>query len=256
MFIACSGMGNVDAADAAIEDGPFFCPECNGPVILKQGPVRDAHFAHLAGSTCTYGAGESEAHRSAKRGIKTALEKHPLVSDLHLEYSLGDVRPDIYFQYANRYSIAVEVQLSTLSSQELARRTRSYFAQQIYVLWTPPYSNDMVEGKRYAPSFWEKYLHALYFGRVYYWLSGETVLPVHFAPYELGYRQKFYDEKLERWRAPTSPRFRVLRFLPPVRITQLQGITRSAWQSPPFSLPAARLWGLSRVDRQRHNLFQ
>jgi competence protein CoiA len=250
MFIACSRMGDVDAADVAIENGPFFCPGCKKPVILKQGPVRDAHFAHLAGSTCTYGAGESETHRSAKRGIKTALGKHPLVSDLHLEYPLGDVRPDIYFRFANRYSIAVEVQLSTLSSQELARRTRSYFAQQIFVLWTPPYSNDMVEGKRYAPSFWEKYLHALYFGRVYYWLSGETMLPVHFAPYELGYKQKYYDEKLGRWRTPTSPRFRVLYFLPAVRITQLQAIIRQAWESSHFLLPAARLWALSQPNRQ------
>lgn len=252
MFIASSKIGEVDAVDVSSEDSPFFCPVCKRPVILKQGLVRDAHFAHLAGSTCTYGAGESEAHRSAKRGIKTALEKHPLVSDLHLEYPLGDVRPDIYFRLANRYSIAVEVQLSTLSSQELARRTRSYYKKQIYVLWTPPYYDDMVEGKRYAPLFWEKYLHAMYFGRVYYWLSGETVLPIHFAPYELGYRQKFYDEKLGRWRAPTSPRFRVLHFLPAVRITQLQAITRPAWESSHFFLPAARLWALSQPNRQGH----
>jgi len=42
--------------------------------------------------------------------------------------------------------------------------------------WTPEF-----DGKRYSPRLWEKWLHALYFGRVYYWMK-VSVVSYHFDP--------------------------------------------------------------------------
>src|SRR4051812_26111415 len=36
---------------------------------------------------------------------------------------------------------------------------------------------------RYSPRLWEKWLHAAYFGRVYYWIEGLSLVGYHFDPH-------------------------------------------------------------------------
>lgn len=157
------------------EAGPFFCPMCLAPVVLKKGSYRAHHFAHIPPSDCQYGMGETELHRRAKKELYEALLQHPQVTKLQLERPLGEVRPDLSF-WLRSTPVAVEVQLSTLSLATLDYRTRMYHQKGISVLWTPPLDEEqLLDGERYAPRLWEKYLHALYFGRVCYWLRGETL---------------------------------------------------------------------------------
>jgi hypothetical protein len=47
-----------------------------------------------------------------------------------------------------------------------------------------------LNGRVYAPALWEKWLHATYLGRVYYWLEGLSVATIHF------------EKKSRRYRAP------------------------------------------------------
>src|SRR5579862_5390526 len=179
MLCAQNQGGKVIAWDVDKDDGPFVCPECGKEVILKKGTVRTHHFAHIPPTDCQYGTGESEAHRQAKAAIYASLSTHPLVTSLQLERALGVVRPDISF-YFEKVPVAIEVQISTLSMTTILQRTTSYTQKGIYLLWTPPYSTSITQDKRYAPRQWEKFLHALYFGKILYWKEGEILLPVVF----------------------------------------------------------------------------
>ena len=122
--------GAVLAMEAHKDDGPFHCPQCEEEVILKQGRVKIAHFAHFPDADCSYASEpESAEHLSVKLEIYEALKAEPGVSKLQVERYLKEVRPDISFCYENRY-IAIEVQISPLRFDELIRRTTIY-AQKI-----------------------------------------------------------------------------------------------------------------------------
>jgi len=114
------------AKEAHKESGPYHCLECSEEVFLKRGSVKIAHFAHFPNSLCPY-AGEPESilHSNVKLEIYDALTAEPGVTKLQLERPLKEVRPDISFLYEGR-SIALEVQISPLSLDDLIRRTTAY----------------------------------------------------------------------------------------------------------------------------------
>jgi competence protein CoiA len=169
-------------ADSQLKaDGPFLCPECKKIVSLRKSIVRTSHFAHKASPFCRYGVGESEAHRRCKKEIYESLLRHPNVTKLALERSLKTVRPDIS-AYINGIPVAIEVQLSVLSLETIAYRTAEYARKGIYVLWLAQWT-PYLDAERYSPRLWEKWIHAAYFGRVYYWTEGLCVVPYRFLPY-------------------------------------------------------------------------
>jgi competence protein CoiA len=245
----------VVAWDVTKADGPFTCPECRQEVVVKKGSVVVHHFAHSASSTCKYGTGESAEHWLAKFEIYEALRKHPRVTSLMVEPYLGSVKPDVSF-WLDKVHVALELQRSKLSPNWIAHRTRLYDTKKIHVLWMPPYSDGMKENKRYAPHFWEKYLHALYFGRVYYWLRGATILPVHFNECMIGEAyHRWYDKDKGMWvDGHYSKRFRMPTFQEQVLITDLQALKRGPWHSGSFTLPEARLWCLLQVPHDDNDV--
>ncbi|MFX6019072.1 competence protein CoiA family protein, partial [Acinetobacter baumannii] len=75
--------------------------------------------------------------------------------------------------------LAVEVQLSTLSLSAIIKRTTAYASRGIAVLWVVPLRFELgIEPFR--PRQFEKYLHSMYYGRVYYWWPelGTAIAPV------------------------------------------------------------------------------
>lgn len=250
MLSAMNESGQVLASSVSKSDGPFTCPMCLGDVLVKKGHVKTHHFAHIPPSDCAYGQGESEAHRNAKLEIFESLSCHPLVSDLRLERPLGNVRPDISF-YFDGTPVAIEVQISTLPIDTIVRRTTAYAAKGMYLLWVSPFQETMQEGERYSPRQWEKYIHAMYFGKVYYWVSGEMLIPVKFESHMIyveesswweGEGEDAYERSVGGYHR-YSKRYREPTFLYPVSITSLLPKTRNAYQIAGMSIPAARLWG-------------
>jgi len=131
-------------------------------LILKKGRIKIPHFAHAVDTACSYaGEGESEEHRRAKITLYQELLKVPDVSDVRMEHGLHEVRPDVSFRFRGGL-IALEVQISSLSPEDIERRTRAYAKRDIAVLWTPPLSLSAFE-TRYAPRAWERYLHGLWY---------------------------------------------------------------------------------------------
>jgi competence protein CoiA len=157
---------------------PFICAQCGDEVVLKCGRNRINHFAHVNPLACKEATGESEIHRRCKMEIFEALRQMPGVHSAVLERPLGSVRPDVS-AYINGVPVAIEVQISSLSVETIQQRTIEYARLGIYVLWLLQWTPKL-DAKRYTPRIWEKWIHAAYFGNVYYWIEGLKVASYRF----------------------------------------------------------------------------
>lgn len=179
------------------KNGPFVCLQCNEEVILKTGRLRVNHFAHANPIACKFAEGESDTHRRCKLEIYLALQKLPQVTDLALELPLGAVRPDIYTKISG-VPVAIEVQISSLSVETIMRRTIGYAREGIHVLWLLQWTPKLLSTK-YTPKPWEKWIHAAYFGRVYYWTKALTVESYRFEPtVKIVPRSSWYSRAAEK----------------------------------------------------------
>lgn len=118
------------AWDVDKTNAPFSCPECGKECLVKKGEVKVHHFAHLAATTCT-NAGEGEHHMAAKQFFYNNLKKYVSVE---LEKVLDEVRADVYFEYKGK-KVAIELQDSAISIDEIKRRTLAYNKQGVVVWW-------------------------------------------------------------------------------------------------------------------------
>jgi competence protein CoiA len=227
-------------------NGPFLCLECDAEVVLRTGSVRVSHFAHKNPNACPFATGESDAHRRCKMEIYEALLREPGVTNVALERPLGTNRPDVS-ACINGVPVAIEVQLSALSMETIIHRTAEYARKGIYVLWLPQWT-PYLDGVRYSPRLWEKWIHAAYFGRVYYWIKGLKVACYHFEPYLKHVpRNSWYSEdgdkmvvggyarKSKRHRSPVRGEILNLakHFVPK---------EREWWSGGDFVLPTAKLF--------------
>lgn len=206
MLTAINGSMITMAISAQKTDAPFYCPECRKEVTLKKGTVITHHFAHKSPVTCLYGSGETEAHRRAKTEIYDSLIYTGQAENVEIEKSFGDVRSDIY-AVINDVPVAIEIQRSTLTPESIMRRTVSYANKGIYVLWLA-LNDGRIENYRFIPKWWEKWLHAAYFGKVFYWMEREYVTPVKFEPaysyVEYSDWSGGYTKTLKRYKTPVA----------------------------------------------------
>ena len=114
-------------------NGPFACCECHEEVVLKTGSRNINHFAHANPIACQFAVPESETHRQCKKEIYEALLKEPSVRNVALERSIGPVRPDVSAEIKG-VSVAIEVQISSLSVETIMQRTIEHGRNGIYVL--------------------------------------------------------------------------------------------------------------------------
>ena len=186
MLTACSAKrpgSQLLAREVEKDMGPFLCPSCQAEVVLRKGAVRIHHFAHKPPASCAYGSGESEAHRQCKMNLYDMLSMNKDVYEVNPESMArsGNI-PDVSFMVGSRV-VAIEVQRSTLSMQDLHKRTAQYANDGIAVLWLCLWRKEL-DQIRFSPKQWEKWLHALYFGRVYYYRDGD-IIPYHFDRHKL-----------------------------------------------------------------------
>ena len=161
-------------------NAPFLCPVCGEVVLLKTGAANINHFAHANPRACRHDANESDAHRQCKLEIYQALLQQPNVANVAMERPLGTNRPDVSADI-NGVPVAIEIQISFLSQATIMRRTIEYARKGVYVLWLLLWTPDL-DHPRYCPAVWEKWIHAAYFGRVYYWRQGLSVIAYNFEP--------------------------------------------------------------------------
>lgn len=238
------------ARDSTKLEAPFRCPKCKSEMVLRKGRIKAHHFAHKPPITCALGSGESEQHYRAKLEIFDALKNEANVLEAELEKDFGISVADVYVKISG-VPVALEIQRSNLTVNEIVSRTRNYHRLGVSVLWLGLPSSDLSTDK-YSPKAWEKWCHAAYFGRTYYWSHGQVILPVHFSPYRIhvaatswyedGSEQSAggYDRNSKRWRTPQKG-------VPMLLAHHFSSRQRPAWSGGSIDIPQSTLF----VDRQQ-----
>jgi competence protein CoiA len=250
------------ASDSTKAESPFVCPLCKSEVILHKGRIKIAHFSHLPKSLCSYGRGETTLHRTCKTSLYHNLSKHPDIRNCELEKILPPRDeadsvsiPDIYFdkiENGRTIGIAIEVQVSSLSEQELFRRTTAYKKKGIYVLWLHPIDKKIervikLDRNKYSPRFWEKWVYALYFGNVYYFYGGLDVLPLSFEDHYIEVPLTDFGGGYSK----RSKRYRDVNVLSPMNIiSDFISFSRNQWKH----MPAALLYGHDKKAESKYKM--
>lgn len=259
--VDASGLSHF-APTTAKSIGPFFCPECKAPLILKKGTVVVHHFAHKPPVECAYGTGESLEHMRAKLAIYGGLMSSSRVTKLDVEKPIEKdglkARPDVRCVIDNKYAVGIEFQRSPLDPREIERRTSVYHTLNVHVLWVIPWPKKLVGGGRYQPRETERYLHTLYYGRVFFWQDGIGLIPVQFESYiiERESREWYIEGGRGEMDSSEGYAYRSRKWVTPVvgrsmSILDLGPVLRKEYRSGPRSLPAARLWTVPFDARSR-----
>lgn len=126
---------------ASLKSGECLCQLCSEPMIVKAGLIVRPHFAHYAqcGSEYRFHP-ESPEHRLAKRELSRILrEQFVEYTDALIEYEvpIPEIRrvADILVTFPMGWRIAHEVQLCSITIEELEARTHDYNSAGIDVMW-------------------------------------------------------------------------------------------------------------------------
>lgn len=121
MIVAKSGTSLIEAERDTDKAGPYSCPLCAHPVVLKPGRVKVPHFAHRPGATCPAGEHEGAEHLAAKKVL--AHQFRQLGYTVQLEEIFGaQRRVDVAVTMPTGHRVAVEVQDSPISVDEMKLR--------------------------------------------------------------------------------------------------------------------------------------
>ena len=176
MLVANFNSERIDAFSA--QKGPtYYCPECEGQVILKKGPKVVHHFAHKPPVTCNWAKGETRAHMEAKAVLANAFKTRGLLVDMEIVVKAlpNDRRTDVMVWSPKGEQIAFELQHTAISREEIEARASSYARAGIAQIWIP-FINKKVwkEGRpraggwfvdRYSPRDFERWVHGLGLGK-------------------------------------------------------------------------------------------
>jgi competence protein CoiA len=181
--------------------------------------------------------------------IFDALRLESNVAGLELEKDFGMSVADVYAEISGT-RVAIEIQRSSLSVNDIIARTQNYHRLGIAVLWVGLPGGDL-EIAKYSPAAWEKWCHAAYFGRVYYWGGGQLLRAVHFGPYSIHVESRSWYENGSEQSAGgyerTSKRWRTPQHGVPVLLSRsFQRSARAAWSGGTVNVPFCTLY----VDRQ------
>jgi competence protein CoiA len=117
------------------KDDQYYCPLCNGKVMVKLGVQRISHFAHVQLSpTCAEYERETEYHLQAKKQLYHWVKKQ--CPNVELEVFLPELkqRPDLMFTFQGR-TYCLEYQCSPISEEVFEKRTNGYVRNGLSPLW-------------------------------------------------------------------------------------------------------------------------
>lgn len=117
---------------AAFPHGSCCCPDCESPFVLKAGMIRTPHFAHAPDAACRplESKPESIAHLAGKAELARLLREQygREGARVELEYRFPTVSriADIAVLFPSGLIDVHEIQLASLTVEQLAERTRDY----------------------------------------------------------------------------------------------------------------------------------
>ncbi|WP_459500749.1 competence protein CoiA [Bacillus sp. C1] len=113
----------------------FFCPGCRREVQLKLGKQKRWHFAHKKVEQCLVSSEpESAYHMRGKEQLYRWFRAQGF--QVKVEHFLPEIRqrPDLFIETKGR-QIAIEYQCASLSTEQLFKRTSSYWEEGIQIIW-------------------------------------------------------------------------------------------------------------------------
>lgn len=129
-----------------LESGSVLCQICGEPMIVVAGLIRAAHFRHYADSNCDgpfESHPESIAHLRGKHHIAQNVAKEYGNDEILIEYEVpipmnwrdkGRI-VDVLVTFPNGNRVAHEVQLASITTEQLRNRTDDYRRANIDVVW-------------------------------------------------------------------------------------------------------------------------
>lgn len=150
-----------DDPRAQLNAADVVCPECDHPMILKAGLIKIAHFAHKPGSDCKYGVGESRDHLMCKNHLIQLFRSEItdfFLSEVFPEYWIGKRRTDVAQVFSNGWIVAHEIQLASITVQELEERSLDYRAEGADVFWYLGKSANTPANRKWAQEWQEQAL--------------------------------------------------------------------------------------------------
>lgn len=261
MLVAKLNGHRVEATGAARGLG-YRCPGCEGDLVLKQGPIVIAHFAHKPPTSCEWASAETIAHLQAKRLMANALRGRGLKAEVEfiVDTLPGDRRADVMTWRPDGQMVAIEFQHTPISLSEIERRAFSYARANIAQIWIPFLNSTAwrkgtrAEGgysvRRYSPQSFEKWVHGLHagYGMWMYDPKEQHFWHARLHPHEVYVEESsWYGEGGEERSAGgyyrTSKRYRDLALRGPFQLdaVRISLNTRFASSLPPHRWPAGKI---------------
>ncbi len=179
----------VSAYDVTKTDGPFYCPVCLCEVVVRKCTDKEDHFAHHARQSPIIRKCDRKLHNQCRDEILEYLKQIFPNGNWAAERAIVSkderhktVIPDISGRIDGK-PIAIEIQLSPYSIKKIYQKVTEYRKRKISVLYIIPLREELGD-KSFRPRLFEKYLHSMYYGKVYYWTPnrGTKIIPIHYSP--------------------------------------------------------------------------
>jgi len=139
-----------------LKKGEVVCHLCDGELIIKDGLKRTKHFSHIVPCGSDYlRHPESYEHLFFKKYVAEEILKFDsdyLKAIRYFEYPIDEVKrvADIVFEFPNGWLVAHEIQLSSITVEELERRTNDYRNAAVDVFWWFGKSADTPANRQWA----------------------------------------------------------------------------------------------------------
>ena len=147
-----------------IEKKRLVCKFCNGSVSIRHGLVRAKHFYHLQPCTCDFERHpQSAEHNLGKELVSNHVKefwKEFSKVQVHYEYALPDIKriADIAMIFPSGWVVIHEIQLSSITNEQLQNRTNDYNSLGADVIWWLGKSADTLANRKWC---FEKYGYSL-----------------------------------------------------------------------------------------------
>lgn len=134
----------------------IICQLCEERMVIKNGLIVRAHFAHYRQCTSEYEAHpESAEHLAGKEAVARALRtefSEYFDADIQLEYRVPEARrvADVMAVFPMGWRVAHEVQLASITTEQLTQRTADYASAGIDVVWWLGKSADTPANRRWC----------------------------------------------------------------------------------------------------------
>ncbi|PNZ67777.1 transcription factor [Staphylococcus croceilyticus] len=131
MLVAINQHGERVRATEALKENDYFCPYCKTELILKKGIKVTTHYAHKSNVHRKCAKAETEKHYYAKFFIANLLKQHGYNVEIEPYCPTIMQYPDILIDS----KIAMEIQFSRISLQEIRERSLGFKSLGVEVVW-------------------------------------------------------------------------------------------------------------------------